>query len=428
MSRPNHRLGDLARYGAALAGTAGSSGAQFLLTLALLGRMPPADFARYSFLMIVSQLVWGLGGALFSAPLASLLAHPDSARAQVSSQAVVRLQPLFALACAVLSLTVALLIGAGLAESLVYAVLVAAGGIRQFLRVAGYSEGRQARIVGSDLLYTACVLGLTATLALRHRQDLYLVLGILTAGHLIGLLPLLRLLPRALAQVPTRASLGEYRRIWRESAAWSLIGLIATETTGNAHSYIVTAIAGPGGFAAVAASTVLSKPGTVALNALSELERARMARLCGPGDRARLIATRRLFRAVALAAWLATAGLTWAALHGWPRLLFHDQYDLHALRVAGWLWTAAMLIRCLYLPEAVEMQARGAFSELAWPRILGAPVSLAGSLLLVLMAPPEWTIVAICLGEGLSALALLRAHARLTGRQGCETERQGAPA
>jgi hypothetical protein len=97
----------------------------------------------------------------------------------------------------VLSLTVALLIGAGLAESLVYAVLVAAGGIRQFLRVAGYSEGRQARIVGSDLLYTACVLGLTATLALRHRQDLYLVLGILTAGHLIGLLPLLRLLPRA---------------------------------------------------------------------------------------------------------------------------------------------------------------------------------------------------------------------------------------
>jgi hypothetical protein len=50
--------------------------------------------------------------------------------------------------------------------------------------------------VGSDLLYTACVLGLTATLALRHRQDLYLVLGILTAGHLIGL-PLLRLLPRA---------------------------------------------------------------------------------------------------------------------------------------------------------------------------------------------------------------------------------------
>jgi hypothetical protein len=56
---------------------------------------------------------------------------------------VVRLQPLFALACAVLSLTVALLIGAGLAESLVYAVLVAAGGIRQFLRVAG-CEGRQA--------------------------------------------------------------------------------------------------------------------------------------------------------------------------------------------------------------------------------------------------------------------------------------------
>jgi hypothetical protein len=83
MSRPNHSLGDLARYGAALAGTAGSSGAQFLLTLALLGRMPPADFARYSFLMIVSQLVWGLGGALFSAPLASLLARQ---RARASLQ------------------------------------------------------------------------------------------------------------------------------------------------------------------------------------------------------------------------------------------------------------------------------------------------------------------------------------------------------
>lgn len=418
MSGHKHSLGDLARYAAALFGTAGSSGAQFVLTLALLGRMAPADFARYTFLLIVSQLIWGLGGALFAAPLASLSAHPDSEQAQASTEAVIHLQPVFALVCSALSFAVALLIHAGLAESIVYALLVAAGGIRQFLRVAGYSQDRQARIVLSDFLYTLCLLVFTGALILAHGQSLQLVLAILTAGHVIGIVPLLRFLPRALLTWPPRGTLHEYRRIWRDSAGWSLVGLIATETTGNAHSYIVTAIAGPSGFAALAASTVLSKPGTVALNALGELERARMARLCGPEDEARLKATRLLFRAVSIACWLGTAALTFAALDLKPQLLFHDQYDLHSLRIAGWLWAAAMLIRCLYLPEAIEMQARGAFHQLAWPRIQGAPFSLIGSLILVLMAPPEWSIIAICLGEGISALLLLRAHRRVIRAQG----------
>lgn len=413
MTGSRHKLGDLARYGAAVVGTAGSSGAQFILTLALLGRMFPADFGRYTFLMIVSQLVWGLGGALFSAPLARLSAYPDGDKARAATQAVLQLQPLFTLACAAISFIVAIVISAGPLDGMLFAVLIVTGGVRPFLRVAGYSANRQARIVLSDVLYTITVLALTLLLYLLRRQDLHLVLAILAMGHVVGLIPLTRLVPWRLLAGSPRAAASRYRGIWSDYAGWSLVGLIATEVTGNAHSYIVTAVAGPTGFSALAASTVLSKPGTVALNALSELERARMARFCGSGDRARLTATRRLFRIVAMLCWLATVAISFAALNVWPRALFHGQYDLGALQLAGWLWVVTMLIRCLYLPDAVEMQARGAFAQLAWPRLVGAPISLLGSLLIVLMAAPEWTVVAICLGEGFSALLLLRAHRRI---------------
>jgi len=407
------RTGDLVRYGAALVGTAGSSGAQFILTIALLRRMPPDGFGRYTFLMIVSQLVWGLGGALFAAPLAKLAAGGRGEGGARAAKAVIRLQPWFALACSLIAFAVAVAIGAAALASFVFALLVASGGLRQFLRIAGYSKGRQGRVVLSDALYTACVLVLTGWLYWIGNQDLVLVLGILAAAHVLGTLPLAWLILERGDGIGSRSAVGAYRAIWRDYAGWSLVGLIATETTGNAHSYIVTAIAGPMGFSAIAASTVLSKPATVAMNALSELERARMARFHAEEAFDRLLSTRRLFRAMVLLLWLGTVVLTYLALHVWPAQFFHDRYDLTALRTAGWLWVLAMLVRCWCLPEAMEMQARGAFDRLASTRFIAAPISLVGSLLAVLIAAPEWSMLAICAGEGVSTALLMRAFRRL---------------
>lgn len=407
------RTGDLVRYGAALVGTAGSSGAQFVLTIALLRRMPPDGFGRYTFLMIVSQLVWGLGGALFAAPLAKLAAGGSGEGGATAAKAVIRLQPWFALVCSLVAFAVAVAIGAAALASFVFALLVASGGLRQFLRIAGYSKGRQGRVVLSDALYTACVLVLTGWLYWIGNQDLVLVLGILAAAHVLGTLPLAWLILERGDGIGSRSAAGAYRAIWRDYAGWSLVGLIATETTGNAHSYIVTAVAGPMGFSAIAASTVLSKPATVAMNALSELERARMARFHAEGAFDRLLSTRRLFRAMVLLLWLGTVVLTYLALHVWPAQFFHDRYDLTALRTAGWLWVLAMLVRCWCLPEAMEMQARGAFDRLASTRFIAAPISLVGSLLAVLIAAPEWSMLAICAGEGVSTALLMRAFRRL---------------
>lgn len=408
------RAGDLLRYGAALVGTAGSSGAQFVLTIALLRRMPPDGFGRYTFLMIVSQLVWGLGGALFAAPLAKLAAGTERGTdGSPAARAVIMLQPWFAMACSIAAFVIAMTIGAPPIASLVFAILVASGGLRQFLRIAGYSKGRQGRVVLSDALYTACVLALTGWLYWLGYQDLVLVLGILALAHVLGALPLIWLLKQPGTAIGNRSALAEYRTIWRDYAGWSLVGLFATETTGNAHSYIVTAVAGPTGFSAIAASTVLSKPATVAMNALSELERARMARFHAQGSVERLRGTRRLFRAMVLLLWLGTVVLTFLALHVWFRQFFHDRYDLTALRTAGWLWVVAMLIRCWCLPEAMEMQARGAFDRLAATRFIAAPISLVGSLLAVLLAAPEWSMLAICAGEGVSTALLMRAFHRL---------------
>ena len=67
----------LVRYSLALIGPVGSAGAQFVLTLVLLRVSDQAAFGRFSFLLIASQLSWGVCSALFCAPLPLLIASGE---------------------------------------------------------------------------------------------------------------------------------------------------------------------------------------------------------------------------------------------------------------------------------------------------------------------------------------------------------------
>ena len=59
----------LVRYARAAVGPIGGAGAQFVLALVLLARLPAAGFGCFAFLMVVAQLGLGVWGALFAAPL-----------------------------------------------------------------------------------------------------------------------------------------------------------------------------------------------------------------------------------------------------------------------------------------------------------------------------------------------------------------------
>ena len=96
---------------------------------------------------------------------------------------------------------------------------------------------------------------------------------------LVGLLPLGRkFLSRAIAALSARAGLRDYRAIFRDLTRWSLIGVVLTELTVNAHAYLVTFISGPGPFALLALGMLLMRPASLVQSALPDLERPAMTR------------------------------------------------------------------------------------------------------------------------------------------------------
>lgn len=408
--------GDLGRYLAALSGSAGSSGAQFLLTLALLQRLSAEQFAQFAFLWLVAQFIWAIGGSLFAAPLARIASGHSGRSLSEAWHAVTWMQLAFAGLAMVGSFCLALLVGSDSTAASVFASLVLIGALRLHARVAAYARSGQRSVVIADTLFTLSVVILTVAAYLSSTPTPMAAYAILVAGNFLGLLPLARTLGYGRRLPRPRRIVVSFGDVWSRYSSWSLLGVVATEVTANAHSYIVTLTLGPAAFGPIAASAVLIRPGMVALNALSEFERARMARLLAADRRTDMIRARRLFRTVAFALWTATAVLTYLVLQFALQLVFAPSYSTAALTTGAWLWVTILLIRALYLPEAIEMQASGDFAALAWPKIWTAPLSVAAVALLLLIAEPVWSMLAICISEAIAALLLLRAHNRSIAR------------
>lgn len=402
-------IGDLLRYGLALAGPIGSAGSQFLLSLLLLRQLQSADFGRFSFLLIVSQLAAGAWSALFCAPLPLVLSAPrvadgpDPARVMLSANlagAALSIVPFVLLAHSV---------GEGWATATVFAGFATLALLRWFARALAYARGRQARVSGSDMVYSVVLLAGTALLlALGGRSTAGAYAAFLVAtlaalfafgGRFVG------------EQVKAfdRAHLGAYRTIWRSHGRWSLLGVVTSEATGNAHAYLVTLFLGAGAFAPLAASAILIRPITVVANALTEFERARIARAIGEGDRRQARGAVRLFRAILLLSWLATGIAVVVLLRLDPRLIFPAEYSTRTLAIGAGLWMATALMRVLRTPEGALLQAGGAFLPLAMTSLWSAAFSIVAVAVLLLATPPVWSILGIALGEAICAALIWRA-------------------
>lgn len=401
---------DLRRYSAALVGNAGSSVGQFLLSLVLLATLPAAGFGQFTFLLVVAQFIWALGAALFAAPIAAVSQRNASDATSLGWKANLPLQPPFQMACALAASVVGIAVGVGVGDVWPYALLVGAGGMRQFLRIAEYSHSGQRAVFISDVVFcTALVSGVIA-FYFGDTVSPQSAFMLLSGAHLVAILPLARMLRAMFLRRGLANALAAYRQIWSRYSSWSLLGVIATEATANAHSYLVTLALGATGYGPIAASALLTRPGTVALNALSEFERARMARAHADGQDVRRV--RMTFRAATFVFWLGSLGVTWIGLTLFRGQLLGHGYDAGQLAVAAWGWLIVLLVRGAYLPEAVEMQAIGAFRQLAWPTVWAMPISVIGTLAVLQIATPAWTLLAITLGQIVAAVLIFIQHRR----------------
>lgn len=385
----------------AAAGPIANAGTQLLLSLVMLRMLSPTAFGSFSFLLVATQLSWGIWSALFCAPLPVLIARDDAAARASGESALITAN----FAAAILSLPVFFLIGTALdLPPAAAACFCAYGGIallRWFGRAFAYVHDQPVRTMVSDVATSIVLLASLGIGLLVGIDPLPLCYGALLLSAVVGLTTFGGSYLSALVARPAPGFARRYAGIWRDQASWALMGVVTTEATANAHIYLVTALQGPAALAPIAASGLLIRPINVAQNALADFERPQMARLIRDGDHDALRRAVHLFRAVLAVVWVGTAALAILLFLTNPRLLFPAHYDVHWLETAAALWMLVAAIRMLQVPPSTLLQAVGAFRPLAFASLWSSIVAVLAVLVLLWTTNAMWALLGIAAGAAI---------------------------
>jgi hypothetical protein len=271
--------------------------------------------------------------------------------------------------------------------------------VRALGRAHAYARGTPYRTVASDIAYAVTLLVATGVILWSQWLTVGAAYLAMLLATLVAMAPFgaayLGPALRGLRHVDLRS----YRAVWRQHGRWALIGVVSTEATVNCHAYIVTAISGPAAYAPIAATQLLVRPITTALNALLEYERSQMARTIGAGDRSSVRGQMTHFRLVVLALCLATFIAAMALLWFAPSLVFPAHYAMPTLLIGTISWFAVIAVRVFRSPESALLQAAGEFRPLAMASVWSCFVSVGTVLALVLLSAPIWSIAGVLAGE-----------------------------
>lgn len=401
-------LRKILRYGIAAIGPIGSAGAQFLLSLILLRSLDKHAFGSFSFLLVATQLSWGLWSALFCAPLPILFHAHEGMERQRLMQSLFSSNLLVALAAALLFGLIAFALGVPVGAAIIFGIYGCVALLRWFARAYAYASGKPLRTMVSDNVYAATLLLGLVPILLDPTHALSIAYATLLAGAVLGMIPFgADYLRDQFTRFSARAA-RDYAPVFRQHSGWSLVGVVTTEATANSHAYIVTALFGPGAFAPIAASALLIRPISVAMNALTEFERANMARALGRGSVDEARESVRHFRWAMIAAWAVTALAAAILLRVAPHAIFPRSYPLSFVASGAALWMLVAGVRLMRMPESTLLQAAGQFRPLALASVYSSGFSVMAVLALLLLAGTLWSIVGILIGEAIYAIWIWR--------------------
>lgn len=387
-----------ARYALSAFGPVSVSAAHFIAALIFLHTLPRAAFGLFSFLLVVAPFALSLCGAMFAPPIAREAARPDGMAVE-TQLTLFKANLAFSAAAGLAVAAMMAFSGAGAALALVFGLYGSLMSARWFARCWTYAERKVARVLASDLAYS----GLLATV----------LLALLAAQHLTIWSAAITLLAASVAGLAVfdaehlrrhwrglrHGKLGPFAQMWREISGWAVLGVVLSETTVNAHAYLVTFISGPRAFAVLAIGTLLMRPVSLVLTALPDMERplmSRALRACEPQRAFRIV---KEFRTAAGAIWLATILLAAALLLWFPHLVLKKEYPLGDVAAVVGISAAIMALRSLRTPDSVLLQAAGEFRALAGAGAWSSIVSLVATFGLLMLVGPIAALGGILIGD-----------------------------
>ena len=332
VEKPQGRLAPLMatawRYGLSASGPVATSGAHFLASLLFVRAFPATAFGLFSFVLVIVPFAMSMTGALLVIPVTRALHETREARARVVASCL-KMNLLLSLLTAILVCGLLLAAHCAPLPALLLGLFGGTFTFRWFARCYAYVESRIRVAVASDLVYAAALIFGLGGLAISHHVTLNAGAATLLLAAGLSLLPLGRKFFAEQFRAIFSGSLRLYGGLFRDVTRWSLLGVIFTEMTVNAHAYLVTFIAGPGSFALLALGMLLMRPASLVQSALPDLERPLMTRQIAARDWRGLARTAREFGAGLFAVLLVTLVLDAVLLIWFPYLVLKKGYGLH---------------------------------------------------------------------------------------------------
>lgn len=405
------------RFSLSAVGPIAVSGAHFAASIIFLHKLAPAEFGMFSFLLVVVPFGLSMSSGLFAAPLLSALGKAQTV-ADAKRRALGEANRLYCLVAGAAVAASMFASGAGLPSAAMLGAYGAAMALRWFSRFNAYNANKPLRAASSDFVYSSALLiGLLFLVAIGH-LSLERASVVMLASALLGLLPFGGGLLKGFFGPPMSGFAAIYAPMWKDVTRWSLMGVVLSEMTANAHAYLVTFVSGAHAFALLAVGSLMMRPLSLVLTALPDRERPAIARALASGDSKAALRTIVEFRIAAGTVWLGTVALSAAILIWFPSLVIRHGFDARAVVIVVALWTAIVALRALRSPEQAFLTAAGEFHALARAGLTGSAVSLVGTLALLVAFGPVASLCGIVAGEAAMSVRILslmaswrRAHA-----------------
>jgi O-antigen/teichoic acid export membrane protein len=389
------------RYAPSVLGPISVSAAHFLASLIFLRELPPVHFGQFAFLLVVTPfLSMSSAGSLLLAPLGAMVARDDVDRGDGGAlSTLLKAAIVVALLAGLLTAALLLFSHTPLRIALILAPYATFTALRWFGRGIVFADGKPMLAMFSDLTYSVCLVAGLLVLLHIHHFSIDSVAKLLSLSTILGTLALGRSYLKRQYWNLGGGKLSGYWLVWQEYTRWSILGVVLSELTVNAHAYLVTFFSGPKAFAVLAVGSLLTRPVSLVLSALPDFERPRMARAVVAGDKPQALHFVNEFRTAGAAIWVVTLGLAAVLLLWFPNVILRHNYDGNQVLVVVGIWAAIMASRILRTPESVLLQAAGEFKPLAAVSTKSSIASVVATCALLITFGPLAALGGILIGE-----------------------------
>lgn len=390
---------------AAIGGSAGMALSSLVLALCLMQQATIEEYGLFAFLLVTQALANGVSNAVLGSPL--LIALNDNSNIKVNkARSFMSANLIICISFAFLQGLVAYFYSEKADVFAVYVLSAFATSLRWFGRSYCNNNHQHHNVVLSDTAYS--LLSLFGSLSLYMADKVSLVsFGALTAVAAIFSTPFLgkEYLKQQFHKVLS-SDLTEFYKGYKQQGKYALLGVLSTEGTANAHSYLVTFLLGPKAFAPIAAAMLLFRPVNVVYSSLTQIERPRLRQLINnkQGDAKKSLSR---FFYLNICTWIINLIFVAIVLSFFGDLYWKDAASIHLLQIAAFIIAFITFTRALKIPISVILQAYDKFKVLSSISLKSCLVTLPLVCFFVLNFNQSISLLGVFVGDILALFLLI---------------------